>query len=73
MCTLLNKKDHFLCKIINKKYNYYHKCMFTRTDIYANVSMVYSEWEKIKIKELVKNDAKVVASNFFKENLFFKI
>ena len=47
--------------------------MFTRTDIYANVSMVYSEWEKIKIKELVKNDAKVVASNFFKENLFFKV
>ena len=74
ICTLLNKKDHFLCKIINKKYNYYHKCMFTRTDIYVNVSVVvYSEWEKIKIKELVTNDAKVVASNFLKEDPFFKV
>ena len=48
--------------------------MFTRTDIYANVSVVvYSEWEKIKIKELVTNDAKVVASNFLKEDPFFKV
>ena len=73
MCTLFNKKDHFLCKIINKKFNYYHKCMFGGTDVYADVSVIYSEWEKIKIKELVTNDAKVIVSNFLKENLFFKV
>lgn len=73
MCTLFNKKDHFLCKIINKKFNYYHKCMFGGTDVYADVSVVYSEWEKTKIKELLTNDAKVIVSNFLKENLFFKV
>ena len=73
MCTLFDKKDDFLCKIINKKFNYYHKCMFTGTDVYPDLFVVYSEWEKIKIKELVTNDAKVIVSNFFKENPFFKV
>ena len=68
----LIKKDHFLCKIINKKFDYYHKCMFTGTDVYADVSVIYSEWEKIKIKELVTNDAKVIVSNFFKKTHFSK-
>ena len=43
MCTLFDKKDDFLCKIINKKFNYYHKCMFTGTDVYPDVFVVYSE------------------------------
>ena len=47
--------------------------MFTGTDVYADVSVIYSEWEKIKIKELVTNDAIVIVSNFLKENLFFKV
>ena len=68
----LIKKDQFLCKIINKKFDYYHKCMFTGTDVYADISVIYSEWEKIKIKELVTNDAKVIVSNFFKKTHFSK-
>ena len=46
--------------------------MFTGTDVYADVSVIYSEWEKIKIKELVTNDAKVIVSNFFKKTHFSK-
>ena len=73
MCTLYDKKDHFLCKIINEKFHYHHKCMFTGTNVYVDVSVAYSKWEKIKIEELVKNEAKVVVSNFSKENPFFKV
>ena len=73
MCTLFEKKDHFLYKIINEKFYYHHKCMFTGTNIYVDVSVTYSEWEKIKIDAIVKKETKVTVSNFLKENPFFKV
>ena len=73
MCTLYEKKDHFLCQIINEKFHYHHKCMFTGTNLYVDVSVAYSEWGKIKIEEISKKEAKVFASNYFKENPFFKV
>lgn len=47
--------------------------MFTGTNIYVDVSVTYSEWEKIKIDAIVKKETKVAVSNFFKENPFFKV
>ena len=73
MCMLFEEKDHFLYKIINEKFYYHQKCMFTGTNIYVDVSDTYSEWEKIKIDAIVKKETKVAVSNFFKENPFFKV
>lgn len=56
MCMLFEEKDHFLYKIINEKFYYHQKCMFTGTNIYVDVSVTYSEWEKIKIDAIVKKE-----------------
>ena len=73
LINLLEKHDHFLCKIINEKYQYYHKCFFTGKHIYLDIERAYLEWEKTKIDKIVCNQPSVFLENYFKENKFFKV
>ena len=73
LINLLEKHDHFLCKIINEKYQCYHKCFFTGKHIYLDIERAYLEWEKTKIDKIVCNQPSVFLENYFKENKFFKV
>ena len=73
---LLEKHDHFLCKVINEKYLYYHECFSTGKKCFYDVGYCLKNWEKFQIEKIKKKDPRVVCHNFLKEcnfNLgFFK-
>lgn len=71
--NLLEKHDHFLRKILNEKFQYYRKCIFTGKYIYLDLEAIYLEWEKIKINEIVDNKATTCIENYFKENRFLRL
>ena len=73
LCNLLEKHDHFLCKVINKKYQYYHKCFYTGKHVFVDIDIAVKEWEKTKIDEIVKNSPKVTVKNFLLETNVFQI
>lgn len=73
LINLLEKKDHFLCKIINDKYCYVHKCFFTRKNIITDVYSAVIEWENLKIEEIKNNGARVNVGNFLKKEVLFLV
>ena len=74
LINLLEKKDHFLCKIINDKYYYVHRCYFTGKTITKDVYSAVLEWESSQIKEIKNNNSRVTVENIFKkERLIFCI
>lgn len=71
--NLLENNDHFLCKVINERYHYYHKCIFTGEHVFLDIGVAVSEWEKSKINEIVNNKPEVNVENYFTKNNLFKI
>ena len=73
MCTLLIKKMTFCAKSSTKSLIIITSaCSLEQMFIQMFLSSILNG-EKIKIKELVTNDAKATVSNFCKENPFFKV
>ena len=69
--NLLEKHDHFLCKVINERYHYYHKCIFTGKHVFLDIGVAVPEWENLKVNEIVNNKPQVNLENYFmKENIF---
>ena len=58
--NLLEKNDHFLCKIINEKYFYVHKCHYTGKTVMKR--------EKKKIENIKNSDVQINAKNFLKND-----
>ena len=57
---LLEKNDHFLCKILNEEYYYEQgNSMFTGEPITFSVRTAYLQWEETQIKDIVDNEAYV--------------
>ena len=71
---LINLKEthnHFLCKILNEKYEYYQeKCFFTGRPINISVKDAYHEWEKIQIDKIVNQKLTVPVRDFLKDSVF---
>ena len=64
--NLLEKHDHFLCTIINEEYRYERdESIFTGEPISFSARMVYLEWEKMQIENIVNEKATV----FVKKNM----
>ena len=58
--NLLEKHDHFLCTIINEEYRYEQdESIFTGEPISFSARMVYLEWEKMQIENIVNEKATV--------------
>ena len=75
-CTKLKKieqHDHFLCKVLNERFHYEHKCIFTGRHVFLDVGIAALEWEKSKVNEIVNDKTTVFVENYFKENSFFKV
>lgn len=68
LCRLFDAKSHFLCQIITEQLYNRHKCFFTGYIVNIKVETAYQEWEKIKINEIIKKDAKVIISDWLKQN-----
>ena len=66
LCKMQRLKNHFLCKIIGKQFHYQHKCFFTGYNYKISLEITYSEWENIKIKEIVNKNVRVNIFDFFK-------
>ena len=71
--NLLENNDHFLCKVINERYHYYHKCIFTGEHVFMDIGVAVSQWEKSKINEIVNNKPEANVENYFAKNNLFKI
>ena len=55
---LLEKSDHFLCKILNEEYYYEQgNSMFTGEPITFSVRTSYLQWEETQVKDIVDNEA----------------
>ena len=70
---LLEQHDHFLCKVLNERFHYEHKCIFTGRHVFLDVGIAALEWEKSKVNEIVNDKTTVFVENYFKENSFFKV
>ena len=73
LCELQEKHNHFLCKIINEKYQYSIKSVFSGEDIFFDVKKALTEWEETKTEEICRGKVSVIVEDYFKENRFFKI
>ena len=73
LCELQEKHNHFLCKIINEKYHYSIKSVFSGEDIFFDVKKALTEWEETKTEEICRGKVSVIVEDYFKENRFFKI
>ena len=69
LCKLFESKNHFLCKIIEEQFYYSRKCFFRGYIVHIKVQTAYLEWGKLKINEIIKKDAKVVISDWLRQNL----
>ena len=71
LINLQESHDHFLCKILNEKYNYHQeKCIFTGKPISISVREACQEWEKIRIDKIVNRKLTVPVRNFLKDCVF---
>ena len=52
--------NHFLCDIINKKYQYKHKDWFTGEDMSYDLDFCLTNFEEKKIKSIMDNTFKIV-------------
>ena len=66
LCKLFESKNH---KIIEEQFYYSHKCFFRGYIVHIKVQTAYLEWGKLKINEIIKKDAKVVISDWLRQNL----
>ena len=66
LCNMQRLKNHFLCKIIGKQFYYQQKCFFTGNIHKISLEIAYSEWEYIKIKEILNKNVRVNIFDFFK-------
>ena len=67
LCKMQRLKNHFLCKIIGKQFHYQHKCFFTGYNYKISLEITYSEWENIKIKEIVNKNVRVNIFDFLRQ------
>ena len=60
MLKLLILDNHFVCRIINKKYKYFHRYWFTGEKREYHAELCLGTDEQMKIKKITSNDLKVV-------------
>ena len=60
MLKLLTLDNHFVCRIINKKYKYFHLDWFTGEKHEYHAELCLETYEQMKIKKIMSNDCKVV-------------
>lgn len=70
LCKMQRLKNHFLCKITQKQFHYKHKCFFTGYNYKISLEIGYSEWENIKIKEIVNKNVRVNIFDFLRQKGF---
>ena len=65
LSELLRQNSHFLCRIINEKYQHEHKCFFTGKKVFISVKEAVKEWEKVKVEGIKTNQPIVKLCNLF--------
>ena len=60
MLKLLTLDNLFVCRIINKKYKYFHRDWFTGEKHDYHAELCLGTYEQMKIKKIMSNDCKVV-------------
>ena len=51
MFFLLEKKSHFICRIIGEHFHFEHACFFTGNRVLISSKNAYEEWKKLKKKK----------------------
>ena len=72
----LENEGHFVCRIINQKYQYQHPDWFTGYVLFFNLEHYLLRWEQKKINEVLRQKVKVQIEPldffFFLNNTFFR-
>ena len=56
LVKLLTLDSHFVCRIINEKFQYRHKDWFTGEKMFYDLDVCLRMWEPKKIDEIISND-----------------
>ena len=64
--------NHFLCEIINKKYQYTHKDWFTGEYVSYDLDFCLTNYEQQKIKSIKDTDFKIVIWYFVEKMLLIQ-
>lgn len=52
--------SHFVCEILNNKYQYHHKDWFSGDELYFDLEVCLGFWEEKQMKKIRSGDCKVV-------------
>ena len=56
LLKLFESNNHFLCKIINEKFRYYHRDWFNGNQVYYDLEHCLSLWEKYQMEKIIQTD-----------------
>ena len=59
LLKLVELHNHFLCEIINEKFQYSHNDWFNGNKAYYDLEKCLSYWEKYQMGKIIKNDFKI--------------
>ena len=71
VCGNLNKlltlNNHFVCEVINRKYQYKHEDWFTGKQLFFDLELCLTKWEEKQISNILSNNCQVILESL---NLF---
>lgn len=65
MYRLFTMNNHFVCKIINEKYQYDHKDWFTGNKNFYDLDSALTFFEQKQINKIINNNCKVLVEKIF--------
>ena len=66
---MLTLNNHFICEIINDKFQYEHDDWFTGKNMLFNLEKCLKAWEEDKIQKIMLNDFRIECVDFFKNKI----
>ena len=60
---MLTLNNHFICEVINDKFQYEHKDWFTNEKLLFDLEKCLKAWEENKMQKIMSNDFRIVCKN----------
>ena len=64
---MLTLNNHFICEIINDKFQYEHDDWFTGKNMLFSLEKCLKAWEEDKIQKIMLNDFRIECVDFLKK------
>ena len=62
---MLTLNSHFICEIINDKFQYEHKDWFTGENMLFNLEKCLKAWDEDVIQKIILNDFRIVCDDIY--------